>query len=133
MSQENVEAWRQLVDALARGDRSAFLALCDADYEVVPVRDWPEAGAIRGCEAAWDFYTRVAEAFEPFEADDAEVIHAEGDKVVVHRGREVRGRASGADVELDYWLVVTFRDGTQCRDEWFTDRSEALEAAGLSE
>jgi ketosteroid isomerase-like protein len=121
-----------LVDALFRRDRSAFLALCDPDYEVVPFRDWPE-GAVRGREAAWDFYARVIEAFEPIDADDAEVIHAEGDKVVVHRGRGVRGRASGADVEFGAWLVVTFRDGTQCRDEWFTDRSEALEAAGLSE
>jgi hypothetical protein len=34
---------------------------------------------------------------------------------------------------VDHWLVVTFRDGKPCRDEWFTDRAEALEAAGLSE
>jgi ketosteroid isomerase-like protein len=132
MSQENVEVWRQLVDALVRGDRSAFLALSDPDYEVVPFRDWPE-GAVRGREAAWDFYAKATEAFEPFDADDAEVIDAEADKVVVHRGREVRGKASGADVEFDAWLVVTFRDGKLCRDEWFTDHSEALEAAGLSE
>ena len=61
------------------------------------------------------------------------MIDAEADKVVVHRGRGLRGRASGADVDFDAWLVVTFRDGKLCRDEWFTDRSEALEAAGLSE
>jgi ketosteroid isomerase-like protein len=33
----------------------------------------------------------------------------------------------------DYWIVVTIRDGKICRDEWFADRAEALEAAGLSE
>src|SRR6185295_18298232 len=64
MSEENVEAWRQVVDAAFRGDRSAFMALCEPDYEVVPPLDWPE-GAIRGREAAWDFYARIAEAFEP--------------------------------------------------------------------
>ena len=132
MSRENVEAWRQLVDALFRGDRSAFLALCDPDDEVVPVRDWPE-GAVRGREAAWDFYANVTEAFEPVDADDAEVIAAEADKVVVHRGRGVRGRASGASVEMDYWVVVTFREGKILRDQWFVDRAEALEALGLSE
>ena len=128
-----METWRQSVDAFVRRDRSAFLALCDPDYEVVPQRDWPEPGAIRGREAAWDFYAQVADTFEPFDASDAEVIDAVADKIVVHRGAELRGRESGADVGLDHWLVVTFRAGKPCRDEWFTDRAEALEAAGLRE
>ena len=132
MSQANVEAWRQLVDALVRGDRSAFLALCDPDYEVVPVRDWPE-GAIRGREAAWDVYVNLSEAIDPVDSGDAEVMDAGADKVVVRRTSEVRGRASGADVEFNYWLVVTFREGKALRDQWFTDRAEALEAAGLEE
>ena len=45
----------------------------------------------------------------------------------------MRGRASGAQVEFNYWVVVTFRDGKILRDHWFTDRADALEAAGLSE
>jgi ketosteroid isomerase-like protein len=133
MSQKNVESLRQALDAFDRGDRAAYLTLCDQDYEVVPIRDWPEAGAIRGREAAWDFYVKVAEAFEPFDSGDAELIDAGVDKVVVRRGGEVRGRASGADVELNYWIVVTFRQGKVLRDQWFADRAEAFEAAGLSE
>jgi hypothetical protein len=46
---------------------------------------------------------------------------------------KVRGRTSGADLELDYWVVVTFHDGVMIPDEWFSDRSEAFNAAGLSE
>jgi hypothetical protein len=34
---------------------------------------------------------------------------------------------------VEFWLVTTFRDGKLLRDEWFTDRAEALEAAGLRE
>jgi hypothetical protein len=45
----------------------------------------------------------------------------------------VRGDGSGADVEIDYWAVVTFRNGKILRNHWFSDREEALEAAGLSE
>jgi ketosteroid isomerase-like protein len=45
--------------------------------------------------------------------------------------RDARGRASGANVEFSYWIVVTFRSGKQIRLEWFADRAEALEAAGL--
>jgi ketosteroid isomerase-like protein len=133
MSEENVESRRQVLAAFDRGDRAAWLALCDEDMEVVPTDDWPEAGAIRGREAAWDFYAEVVESFEPIGSGDAEVIDAGADKVVVRRTTEMRGRASGADVEFTYWLVVTFREGKVLRDQWFTDRADALEAAGLRE
>jgi hypothetical protein len=50
----------------------------------------------------------------------------------VHYRGDLRGRGSGADVGFDYWLVSTLREGKVVRDHWFTDRSEAVEAAGLS-
>src|SRR2546423_7651286 len=117
MSQENVEIVRQALDAFDRSDRAAYLALCDPDYEVVPMRDWPEAGAIRGREAAWDFYVKATEAFETFDSVDAELIDAGVDRVLVRRGGAVRGRASGADVEFNSWIVTTFREGKLLRDE----------------
>jgi ketosteroid isomerase-like protein len=45
----------------------------------------------------------------------------------------MRGRTSGIDVEVNYWVVVTFREGRVLQDQWFADRSDALEAAGLRE
>jgi hypothetical protein len=45
----------------------------------------------------------------------------------------MRGKSSGADVLWSYWQVATFRRGRVVRAEWFTDRAEALAAAGLSE
>jgi ketosteroid isomerase-like protein len=46
---------------------------------------------------------------------------------------QVRGSKSGASVDWRYWNVITLRRGKWLRIEWFTDRAEALEAAGLSE
>jgi ketosteroid isomerase-like protein len=123
---------RQSLDAFDRRDRAAWLALRDPDSEVLPSGGWPEADAIRGREAAWDFYVEVVEAFERRAYGDAELVDAGADKVLVHQRNEVRGRTSGADVELNYWVVVTFREGKILRDHWFADRAEALEAAGLS-
>jgi ketosteroid isomerase-like protein len=133
MSEENVATYRQSLDAFDRRDRAAYLALCDPDFEVVPDHAWPEAGAIRGREAAWDFYVKVTESFERFDSDDAEVTHAGADTVLAHRRRELRGGASGADVEFNYWTLTIFREGKMLRDQWFADRAEALKAAGLSE
>jgi ketosteroid isomerase-like protein len=133
MSQENVEAVRQSLEAFDRRDRAAWLALRDQDIEVVTSRYWPEADAVRGREAAWEFYVEVAEAFEGLAIGDAELVDAGEDKTLVHHRNDVRGRASGADVEVNYWVVVTFRRRRIVREQWFADRAEALEAAGLSE
>ena len=58
MSQENVEVVRQAMEAIQRRDRTTYLALHDDDFEVVPIRDFAEAG-VRGPDAAWDFYVAV--------------------------------------------------------------------------
>lgn len=133
MSQENIERMRQSMEAFDRRDRTAWLALRDQDSEVVTAGAWPEGGAIRGCEAGWDFYLQVVEAFEPHAYRDIELVDAGADKVLVHQRTEVRGKTSGADVEINYWAVVTFREGKALRDQWFADRADALEAVGLRE
>jgi ketosteroid isomerase-like protein len=134
MSEENVEAVRKSIEAFDRRDGAAWLATRDdQDYEVIPSAMWPEADAVRGREAAWEFYVKIAEAFERLPVADAELVDAEADKVLVHWRSDVRGRTSGADVEINYWIVIAFREGGIVRDLWFADRAEALEAAGLSE
>jgi len=133
MSREHVETMRRSLDAFDRRDRAAWLALRDQDSEVVTIGAWPEADVIRGREAAWDFYVDVVEAFERRAYGAVELRDAGADKVLVHQQNEVRGTTSGADVELNYWVVVTFREGKILRDQWFADRAEALEAVGLSE
>ena len=52
MSQENVEVVRQAMEAIQRRDRTTYLALHDDDFEVVPIRDFPEAG-VRGVPRRW--------------------------------------------------------------------------------
>src|SRR3954447_24824215 len=132
MSQENAANARENLAAFERRDRTGFLAGRDPACEVIPDRNWPEAGVIRGREAAWEFYVSVAEALG-LGSDDAETIDAGGDKVVTHRGAQARGQTSGAGVVFDYSVVTTFREGKIIREQWFADRSAALEAAGLSE
>ncbi len=130
MSEENVELVRRALEALKRRDRTTWLAVHDDDFELVPIRDFPEAG-VRGPEAAWDFNLKAFEAFERVPIDDAELVDAGADKVLAHPQYGVRGRGSGASVEFDYWLVFSVRQGKILRTQWFVDRAEALEAAGL--
>ena len=120
------------VAALDRRDREAWLALVDPGCEVIPSRTFPEADVIRGAELAWDYYSAVLEPFETGGyAEGIEVVEERSDQVLVHQSTEVRGKGSGAEVTLDYWLVITFRDGKVLRDHWFDDREEAERALGM--
>jgi ketosteroid isomerase-like protein len=102
---------------------------CDPDFETVPSPEWPETEAIRGAEAAWDFYVETDEPWDAGSYELVELIDAGNDRIVAHQRRDMRGRASGASVVYDYWLVVTFRGEKAVRAEWFTNRPEALDAA----
>jgi ketosteroid isomerase-like protein len=129
MTQENVELVRQAMEALLRRDRDAWFAIHDEDFEIVPVRDWPETG-VRGREAAWDFNMRIRDSFE-WTPREVERVDAGADKVLGHPRYDLRGAGSGAEVELDQWFVATVREGKILRLQWFTDGVEAREAAGL--
>jgi ketosteroid isomerase-like protein len=133
MSQENVQTFHDALDAFNRRDRAAWLAFYDPEFENLPPRNWPESAAIRGPEAVWDFYVESQEPWEGPTFEVGELIDAGDDKVAAEVRGQLRGKASGASVAWHYWQVVTYRHGKALRAEWFTDRDQALEAAGLSE
>jgi ketosteroid isomerase-like protein len=130
MSQENVQLFREAVDAFNRRDKAAFIALCDPEYENLPPRDWPESAPIHGPEAIWNFFVAVQEPWEESSFEVGELIDAGNDKVVARQHAWMRGRSSGAGVTWSLWHVVTYRDCLAVRSEWFIERAEALEAAG---
>ena len=92
-----------------------------------------ESGPIRGSESVWDFFVENQEPWEESPYEYLELIEAGNDKIVTHVRGQMRGKASGAGVAWSMWNVVTFRNGKVLRFEWFADRDQALEAAGLSE
>jgi Ketosteroid isomerase-related protein len=133
MSAEKVETLRRALDAFNGRDRAAWIAVCDPEVENYPPREWPENARIRGAGAIYDFYVEAVKAWDQGSFDWGEFIDAGNDRIVANQLREMRGKTSGASVEWSYWVVFTFRDGRVLRSEWFADKAEALEAAGLSE
>jgi ketosteroid isomerase-like protein len=131
VSGRDVEIIRRGFEAFNRGDREAWLELCEPDFETVPSPDWPEQDAIRGRVAAWDFFAAVNEAWEGSPYEPVEVVDVGDGRVIVRLRREMRGKASGAAVIYDYWLVATVREGRAARIDWFETGSQAFAAAGL--
>jgi ketosteroid isomerase-like protein len=129
MSQENVEIVRRAFQYLASGrGGSEVLASFDPNVVMKPV----ETGATYGVTAIRDNFERWQSTFDELEVTVEEIIDA-GDRVVHSAHWGGRGRGSGIKVDARYYEVYTLRDGKIIRVDEYTERADALEAAGLSE
>jgi ketosteroid isomerase-like protein len=86
----------------------------------------------QGPEGYKQFIGWLRDEFEDARLDVNDVIDA-GDRVLASLTLRGRGRQSGAATSWDVWQVWTIRDGRIVRGQAFTDKTEALEAAGLRE
>jgi ketosteroid isomerase-like protein len=124
MSQENVEIVRRFLEV----EVEEALAYADPGIVWNPIEEAPTQGhdAVRASSerwrAEWDDYELVPEEF-----DDR------GDCVVATVRMRARGRGSGVVVDGRFYDLYTLRDGKIVRMDQFSERSEALEAAGRSE
>jgi ketosteroid isomerase-like protein len=130
MSQENVEIvrWAFAYEMYGRGDRAQAEIYFAPDFVMNPI----EEGPFYGLDSIRDNIEHWASAWEDFEVTAEEFLDA-GDRVVVAARHRGRGRESGVMVDARFYEVYTLRDGRIIRADEFSERAEALEAAGLSE
>jgi ketosteroid isomerase-like protein len=136
MSEENVELLRRIFEDFNRGDIEGAIELAGTppEFEFVPSGSLiPDLASV---QRGPDGFRRVNETFWS-EFDDPhielhELIDA-GDQVFTSFTISGRGKHSGVETTWDALSVWTVRDGRIVRWLGFTDRAEALEAAGLRE
>ena len=128
MSQENVEKVRRSFEAYRRGDYAGGSEWLAPDVTWENGQELPANGpaAVREMWERWDSEWEELETF-------AEEFIDAGDHVVMAVHYRCRGRASGVEVTDRLFEVHTFRDGQCVRKLDFRERSEALDAAGLSD
>ena len=85
-----------------------------------------------GVDEARAFLREWIDAWEDWELE-LEALHDAGDKVLALVYQRGRSKESGMPVEMSFAQVWTLRDGKQARTEVYSERAEALKAAGLSE
>jgi ketosteroid isomerase-like protein len=136
MSQDNVEVGepvRRLWAALNKRDWDAFSAELDPEVEYTPVE---EQVVHRGPGAVIQYAERWLEAWETWlgEVEEVESAPEAADRAFI--ALRFRGRGKGSGVEIDdrnrFW-VAEVRGGRLCSISEYTDRAEALEAAGRRE
>jgi ketosteroid isomerase-like protein len=130
MSQENVEIVRRAFayEIHGVGDRAEAEEIFDPNVLMNPSNEGPS----HGFGAMRDDYERWASVFEELSVTIEEIIDA-GDQIVVVAHHEGRGRKSGVKVDTRFYEVYTVHEGKVSRVDEFTERAEALEAAGLQE
>jgi len=131
MSQENVDLVRRGYEHFARtGEPHASLYAPDIEWH--SAAEDPGQEVFHGVEGVKKLTAEVREAIDDFRTEPFELLDA-GDKVVaglIHRGR---GKGSSAEVEMREWIVFLIRGGRIASVHEYSEREEALEAAGLSE
>ena len=133
MSQENVGVIRSAFAAVNRGDRETAIGFLHPEVVIDATRSVFNPTSYVGMQGIRQWMADTDEVWQRFGLEVSELIDA-GDKVVVIGRLVGRGKASGVEVEQPIAGIWNVRDGRVVRVELgYTDRSEALRAAGLSE
>jgi ketosteroid isomerase-like protein len=109
-----------------------FLAL-DPEIEFHPNQVAPGLDAvIRGHGAYEELWRQFIDSFEDFHAEPDELLDL-GDQLVAATLYKGHGSGSGVPVNIPLFQLFRLRRGLIVWQKDFSDRSEALEAAGLRE
>jgi ketosteroid isomerase-like protein len=128
MSQENVDKARDFIEAYNRRDFDAAVRWFDPEVDwILPARQ--SSDSCHGPDEIKGFWDRIDESMDELRLVPQEWVDA-GDRVATRLRHHGRGRGSGLEIDAElYHQVVTFRDGTMVRIEYFASWDEALAAA----
>jgi ketosteroid isomerase-like protein len=131
MSQENVEIVRRMWDAFLAGDFETALSFYATDVEWDGT-NLPDGQVGTGHQAIVDHVERWADAWDDWTVEVERVVETGSDQVIAFM-RETGRSDSGLAMNERHAELYTLRDAKIVRRQGFSDPSEALEAAGLSE
>ena len=133
MSEENVELVRSSL--LGWNDRgvAAFVENVAPDVEFRPPKESMEPGIYRGPDGMRTYFDRVGEMFEVQDVESVDMVDVDDTHVIAVLKVFVSTPHFAGEVEMNWAFVYTIENGLVTRAEGFTDKQQALEAAGLSE
>ena len=131
MSEENVDLFKECIEAINRMDIPGALQFMDPevqfDHRVADLQ-----GSATGLEQVRGLFADFAENFDALQVDCPDIRDL-GDRVLALGTTRATGKGSGVETELPFTVVASFRDGRMTHFTDYGDRDQALEAAGLSE
>jgi len=131
MSTENVEVVRTMYERRERGDMDvAEFVHPEIDFVRIG-SDLPDvAGEWHGLDGMRRATVEYLNVWEDYRFEVDRMIDL-GDRILILETQTARGRRSGAVISQDVGTLLTLRDGLIVRWEYYWERSDALEAAGV--
>lgn len=136
MSQENVEAFRRITEALNASptDPSMVEPLLHSGYRIDNIVTAVTDKTYYGAAGIVAWFSDMADAFASGVRWEMEAVIADSRDFVVARMAFVgTGARSSAPLQLRWIAVSWFRDGRATRSVGYANRHEALKAVGLEE
>jgi ketosteroid isomerase-like protein len=133
MSDENVEAARQLIHDFNRRDLAAMTERFDPEIEWTPVGPAAvERAVYRGRDQVSDGFAATWETWEVFQLEEHEARDL-GDSVLWLGRARLKGGASHLELDQEFAIRITMDGGKIVRIKGFRTWDEAIEAARLRE
>jgi ketosteroid isomerase-like protein len=131
MSQENVEVLRAMYAALNEGDAERALAYMHPEAELHTDPADPTSDSYYGLG---EFQRGIALWQQEWRSMRYEIAKTTqgSDRVLMTIRLHGIGKRSGAEIDREIFHVWTIRDAKAQRCEVYSDRSQAIKAAGLS-
>jgi ketosteroid isomerase-like protein len=134
MSQDDLAVVQPAYAGFAVGGVGEFIEHWAADLEHRAVKGAPDdRGPIHGRGALRSYIDDWIDTFDNFKIEIVELVDAGQGKVVAVLRFGGRAKLSGVETDQTFGGVFTIRDGKIARGSEYTNRVEALEAAGLRE
>jgi ketosteroid isomerase-like protein len=133
MSAKNLDVVRAMYERRERGDMDVAEFV---DPEIVFARIGSElpdvAGEWHGLDGMRKATVEYLNVWEDYRFEVERMIEL-GDRVLVLERHTARGKRSGALINQDVGTLLTLRDGLIVRWEYYWERADALQAAGIAE
>ncbi len=133
MSQENVEVVREAWKVYREQGIEGYVEYYAADWVSEDFPELPDSATYRGRKGGLHRYRHFADAWGEFVIEAVEFIDAGDGVVVAVAEMSGSGPGSGTPMDAPAAFVYEMRDAKIVRDRAFTSKTQALQAAGLSE
>jgi len=129
MTSESLEVVRRMYERREAGDMYVG-EFVHPDIEFARIGFSDFAGEWRGTDGLRKATVDYLNVWEDYRFEVERMIDL-GDRVLVLETQTARGRRSGAVLSQDVAALLTIRDGLIVRWEYYWERADALEAAGV--